>query len=299
MSYFVEKDGHYTRPRWGRIAGTALSTVFALSLGTCSVDYVDGKHVGLRTQAGTPTEKLGTGWHFKVPLLQGIEEYPTTRQELEIGDADMRVRFKDGIYDNGSLMVAYKNRRDASFQGLSTMYVDFQGDADKMVKQKIIQSAVAVFKNINSYELDPEVARRLLINDAQARLNAANYDIEIEDLTVKGFAGDAETEKAKREFSRSKMRGQIINQEIANSTDAARLAAKAGETGSAAYRAFSQGGVPNSQITQMYCLESARSLEGDNKAFAIAGCMGGSGGVVVDARTPVAPTIRVQMPKPE
>ncbi len=294
MSRFDYEGGASSSRSFGlgtKIAAGAAALVTTWLVGS-SWEWVSYRHIGLKTFLGKPVAKLDQGLHLKAPWPLGIvHEYSTTQDTVEIADKDMRVRFKDGIQDYGSLTLRYNLRPEASLESLSRLYLDFNDDTDAMMKQKSVQGALDVFKGTNSYELDPDTSRTDIKGNVQGRLDEASYPFNIDDVTVNGFGGDPDTEKQKRELSKAKMEASILDQNIANVAKSRELAEKMAEAGGAAYGIYRKNDVPREQAASFYCIDTAKSLKGDFAAFALAGCMGGQA-------TPVALDVGASVTKP-
>jgi hypothetical protein len=295
--FFITRDQYGdARPNIGNIVKTTLGGLGALTLAFASVDYVDGKHIGLVHRMGMPERVAAPGtWVVHWPFIEGTAKFQTTRDDVSIGEQEMRVRFKDGVQDYGAIDVAYKVRPNATFTGLSKLYLDFHGDTDAMARQKTIQGTTARLQRVNSYELDVEQERIAVSGAIQAHINNSGYPIDVVDVTIKGFGGDQGTEAQKRELSRQRMQASIIQQQIENADDAKELALRQADIAAAAYAKAIEKGLPPAQFSLAYCLSNAATLEGDAKALAIAGCGGGNVSVLAGG---VKPTVNVQVPPP-
>ena len=284
------RDGFFHNSHGG-LTGAAKSTLVALAFasaagvigGASSVGYVNGKTVAIVTQLGVPQPGVrhGLSWKSPVPFLQSYEKWSTTRDNLDIGDRELSIRFADKIQDFCAFTIAYRVNGHATDKQLGKLYLDFHSDTDSMVRQKATQAILNYYQKVASYDVDPDTDRAHLETSIQERINADDYPFTIEEVTAKGCAGSTQNEEQKRQLSATRMDAKIIQQQIDNSGKAIELAQRWAQTSTAAYKAYKVDNVPDSIIPQLYCIEAAKSMKNEYAAFALAGCNGGGNGASI------------------
>jgi hypothetical protein len=270
----------------GGVLVALVAGVVGLSI---SFGYTDGTSVGITTRLGVPQPGTNKGvtWKSPIPFIETYRRWSTTRDNLDITDKELSIRFADGIQDFCAFTVAYRVNPNATDTQLGKLYLDFKGNTDLMLKQKAQQSILQYYKRVASYDVDTETDRAALEKNIQERVVADQYPFIIEEITSKGCAGSVQNEDQKRQLSAQRMEGRIIQQQIDNAGMATVLAKKYAATSGAAYKVYKENNVPDAAIPQLYCIETAKGLKGEYAAFALAGCNGAGTGasIAVGGRT--------------
>jgi hypothetical protein len=212
----------------GGVLVALVAGVVGLSI---SFGYTDGTSVGITTRLGVPQPGTNKGvtWKSPIPFIETYRRWSTTRDNLDITDKELSIRFADGIQDFCAFTVAYRVNPNATDTQLGKLYLDFKGNTDLMLKQKAQQSILQYYKRVASYDVDTETDRAALEKNIQERVVADQYPFIIEEITSKGCAGSVQNEDQKRQLSAQRMEGRIIQQQIDNAGMATVLAKKYAE----------------------------------------------------------------------
>lgn len=279
-------------------AGAVVALVGGIVGAISSFGYTDGTSVGITTRLGVPQPGTNKGvtWKNPIPFFENYQTWSTTRDNLDISDKELSIRFADGIQDFCAFTVAYRVNPNATDMQLGKLFLDFKGETDFMLKQKAQQSILEYYKKVASYDVDTEADRAVLEKNIQERVITDQYPFIIEEVTSKGCAGSVQNEEQKRQLSAQKMEGKIIQQQIDNADKATELAKKYAATSGAAYKVYKENNVPDAAIPQLYCIETAKGLKSEYAAFALAGCNGGASGASIAVAGRAAPANASQAP---
>jgi regulator of protease activity HflC (stomatin/prohibitin superfamily) len=312
-TFFTKGSGHSKKLRAGRIATTAIGSIFALSTAYSALYVNQAREVSLEVTFGKVTEQVDTaGLKFKKPFISTRFPYTLTRQSIEI-DEDTKLRTGDDIRLTAGFTVDFQIEEGADIEKL---YLDLKGqggDLVDVVNVRAKDSATRALEALTIEDLVPpakteaeELATEgqpetgftdMMTTGIKERLQAEfveqGWPVEVLDVYSKGFQFDSASESKLAEIVRIRQEKVKLVLRQENAVKAAEVYAAEAGADAAYLNVLRDAGLTSpTALAQAFCLKTARDAGNINDAFT-PGCIGGDSGVAVAVDPKTGPKVPV------
>lgn len=230
-------------PRVAKIAG---AVIVGLVLVFGSFYSVEQGHMGIVTRFGAVQRVSSPGAHFKLPLIEDVEEINTRTQTLEWahqgerGDGRMKSYSKDQQPADIGVKIAYSVKADEkSVTALFSQYKNADGFANAVIVPRAMQGVKTVFGRFNAVGViqDRDNFNKQVLDEVASLIGAEGpvvvegvqiQDIDFDDsyeAAVRArMEAEVEVTKIAQNLEREKKQAEITVTQARANADAVRLA---------------------------------------------------------------------------